>query len=99
MRRAQDQSGIVISTVQDNECSGHAKVQLRQDCMVEAGHLNYCLVHVDGFRSKGVYLFEPMISTNDKDFLTAQIVSVSTGLFDLNVEHRGARLALELPSG
>ena len=81
------------------ECSDHAKVWLRRDWVVETRHLNSCPVRVDGLRGKGVYLFKIMISTNDQDcFLTAQIVCVSR-LFDLNVEHRGAGPALELPYG
>ena len=77
-------SGIVINTVQeDEECSDRASVQLRRDWVVQTGHLNSCPVHVDGFEGEGVYLFEPTFTTKDRDcFLTAQIVSVSGGLFD-----------------
>ena len=94
-------SWIVINTVQeDEECSGRATVRLRRDWVVQTGHRNRCPVHVDGFEGEGVYLFEPTFTTKDRDcFLTAQIVSVSGGLFDLHMEHRGAGQALGLPCG
>ena len=94
-------SGIVINTVQEDEvCSDRARVRLRRDWAVQTGHLNRCPVHVDGFEGEGVFLFEPTFTTKDRDcFLTAQIVSVSGGLFDLHMEHRGAGPALELPCG
>ena len=77
-------SWIVINTVQeDEECSDRASVRLRRDWVVQTGHRNRCPVHVDGFEGEGVFLFEPTFATEDRDcFLTAQIVSVSGGLFD-----------------
>ena len=85
---------------EDEECSDRATIRLRRDWVVQTGHLNHCPVHVDGFEGKGVYLFEPTFATEDRDcVLTAQIVSVSSGLFDLNMEHRGAGPALGLPCG
>ena len=88
-----------VNTLQE-ACSGAMQVRLRRDCAIKTGHLNRCPVHVEDDKAKGTYLFEPDTSMDDKHcYLIAQMVTVSDGLFDLFVEHRGAGLALQLPRG
>ena len=49
---------------------------------------------------QGNFLFEPTLSLiNENCFLAVQIVTVSSGLCGLNVEHRGAGPAVKLDAG